>query len=248
MPLHSRVDVQEARRMTFQLGFNASDGVLLASDLKHTSLYGYRTSQIAPKIKISKTQKMACCSAGDTDFCFALENIVNRALSDGSAKFTGSPIMVRQLLFDCLRRAQEEDEAYRQKSRLPTTIGGSTIFAFRDGPVVDLWTVRATGQFPEISLVLPGECVKAGDANSPAVFFPERYLEKLPNTVEALIPLAVHTVLMAEGEFVKGVEIGIFTQSAFRVLTGEELAPFLDMSKRLDTTILEEFHKAGKLQ
>lgn len=234
--------------MTFQLAFRAANGVLLASDLKHTSLYGFTTHAMGPKIKVAKNGIMACCSAGDTDFCFFLEDEVNRAIAENSNRFFGNLSAVRQTLSDCLQIAQQQDTAYRLQHRIPETRGGSTLFVFRNATAIDLWSVNTTGRRPEIQTVFAGDYVKAGYANSPAVFFPSRYFEKLPNTVDDLIPLAVHTVLMAESDHVKGIEIGIFTQDSFKVLDAKELQPFIDRSNKVDALTFDGFRKGGNIQ
>ena len=225
--------------MTFQIGIVTDDGVMLASDRKNTSIHGYRTSQMVSKIRVSDNGNLGYCSAGDTSFCAILETVVDEEMSTGRMKFTGEQTSVYRAILECLRIAQGQDETFRRERGLPKTTGGSTIFVFREGEDITLWTVNTTEQVPSISLSLPGEYVKAGDANTPAVFFPHRYFDKVQHTAKALIPLAVHTVLMAEGEYVKGVQVGLFTRNEFKILSDDELKPYIELSKEIDSEILK---------
>lgn len=74
---------EEFRAMTFQVGFFASDGVLLASDLKKTALYGFSPPRLEPKIEIHKSGNFAHCSAGDTGFTTIVIDEIEKEISRG---------------------------------------------------------------------------------------------------------------------------------------------------------------------
>jgi hypothetical protein len=227
--------------MTFQIGFAASDGVLLASDQKHTNLYGFPASTLAPKIKISDSGYFAYCSAGDTDFSNLLAESVEGRITRNRSEFTSmSDGKTRAELLQCVKTARRKDKAYRkQRGVTQPSVGGSVLFVFRRDGIPSLWMVSATAPVAEASLIVPGEIIKAGFANSPAVFFLSRYAEKIEGTMQSFIPLAIHTVLMAECDTVKGVEIGLFGSDVFRKMTDEELQPYIERSKRIDSVILD---------
>ncbi len=121
------------------------------------------------------------------------------------------------------------------------------MLAFRANGTVALWIVDTLRTVPEITQVPIGEKAFGGDPKNPAVFLLERYFPEVPNTFSSLIPLAAHTVLSAECEFVEGLQIGIFTPTVFRVLTDEELKPYIELSKEIDAQILDLFRKGERL-
>jgi hypothetical protein len=91
---------------------------------------------------------------------------------------------------------------------------------------------------PTAAPVDVGDRAIAGDTNSSAVFFLECYFDKIPKQLTNLLPLVVHAVLMAEGDTVRGVQVGIFTRNQFRALTAKEMKPLIRASTGLDSLIL----------
>jgi hypothetical protein len=225
--------------MTFQIGFTASDGVLIGSDRKKTSLFGYHHSQNIPKIQINESETFAYCSAGDSGFGDVVASVVEEELSKGTVDFvTGDAVKAQRMLRHCLHTARERESEYIKSRGLQPSGGANIMFVFRQNEAVALWTMDALSQVPAVSLVIEGENIKAGDANSPSVFFPHWYFDKVRNTVESLLPLAVHTVLMAKADHIDGVQIGIFTSTQFRTMTDEELNPYIRLSQEIDSRIL----------
>jgi hypothetical protein len=229
--------------MTFQMGMVTTEGVLLASDRQLTNLSGTRFGRLIPKIEFYEDENFAHCSAGD-NFCEIFTDVIRTHLAKG-IDFTGDWQHVRQALRDTVTEARGKEAKARRKmirslDRKPVAkwTGGHTMLVFRGGAGVTLWTVDTSGQNPTILPVDTGERAVAGDRISPAIFFMERYFNLVPKTLMDLIPLATHTVLMAESDFVGGLQIGLFTKDKFRVLTDEELKPYLESSKRLDLDIL----------
>ena len=234
--------------MTFQIGFTTPNGVLIGSDRKKTSLQGFHHSQNVSKIKINEDETLAYCSAGDSGFGDVLASIVEEEFSNGVVSFTdGDLIKAQRTLLHCLDTAREREAQYIKARGLRASEGANTMFVFRQNGAVALWTVDSISQVPDVSLVIDGENIKAGDANSPSVFFPHWYFNKVPNTIEALIPLAVHTVLMAKADYIEGVQIGVFTPSTFRTLTDEELEPFIKLSEEIDSGILNLLQEGERL-
>ena len=78
--------VEENEPMTFQIGFSAPEGVLLASDCKNQNLVGYRWGMIAPKIKVHENENLAYCSAGD-DFCNAFTETIREEIRKNALRF-----------------------------------------------------------------------------------------------------------------------------------------------------------------
>ena len=226
--------------MTFQIGFTTPNGVLIGSDRKKTSLSGFHHSQIVPKIKVNENKTFAYCSAGDSAFGDVVASVVAEEFAKGKIDFTtGDPTLVTYRMLDFLKTARERESEYIKLRRLQPSLGARIMFVFRQHNAVALWDLDALSQIPTASIVIEGENIKSGDANSPSVFFPHWYFDKIPNTVEALIPLAVHTVLMAKSDYIEGVEIGVFTPTNFRVLTAKELEPHIKRSKTIDAEILK---------
>ena len=234
--------------MTFQIAFTAPNGILIGSDRKKTSIYGFHHSQIVNKIEVNEKATFAYCSAGDSGFGDLFASIVEEEFSKGTVDFTGIDLIKTQrTLLQCLKTARDRESGFIHTRGLGASFGGNTMLVFRQNNRVALWTVDTFSQIPTASLVIEGDNIKAGDANSPSVFFPHWYFDKVPNTVEALIPIAVHTVLMAEADYIEGIQIGVFTPTVFRVLTDEELKPYIKLSKEIDVGIIDLFRKGERL-
>src|ERR1039458_1372259 len=113
------------------------------------------------------------------------------------------------------------------------------MLVFRGSRGVSLWTVDTQAQIPSpLPVDIGSGPVVAGD-NSPAIFFLEHYFHQVPNTLESLTPLVAHAVLMAKGEYVEGLQIGICTKKTFRTLTEDELKSYVELSGNIDSGILE---------
>jgi hypothetical protein len=236
--------------MTFQVGAARSDGIILGSDRKLTNISGYRHGRMSPKIEVYESDGFAHCSAGD-GFCESFTNVVHAEIKAGRdfTDLTKNTLLdVRQALVDAVIAARSKEKEYRAElqrgqavTQLPVLMGGTTMLVFRGKGDMMLWRVDTLSATPNAAWVDIGEITIAGDTNSPAVFFPEHYFHKLPNTVTASIPLVAHTVLMAKGDFVDGLAIGVFTPKIFKVLSESELKPFIEFSKQLDLDLESKF-------
>jgi hypothetical protein len=235
-PLCSTVSEEEFRRMTFQVGFCTAEGVLLASDLKKTPLLGYGTPRHEPKIEISKSGNLAHCSAGDTGFTNVFIVEIEKEIRKG-VQFTENDIATSQILEKCLRKAQRRDRKYRSENDLPKTRGGYTMLVFREDDALSFWTIDSQALVPEIKMVLPGDAITTGNDTNAAVFFVNRYGKQISGDLKEFIPLAVHSVLMAKNDHVDGLQIGLFSRNESRILTADELKPYIDLSNTIDSNI-----------
>lgn len=236
--------------MTFQLGIVVDGGVLLASDRVLANVNGPRLTFQAPKIIVHEKLGFAHCSAGD-DFCGTLTKLVRNELEAGAADFAdGEPEAVMTSLENCVRKARIEEAEYVKKtnrSRFRTQavecVGGTTMLVFRGGKKVSLWKIETMRPYPEPTRIEPNSCVTSGDTNSPAVFFADHYFPKVSPDLNAMKRLAAHTVLMAKSKNVEGLQIGVFTQDRFGLLTDDELKPLITLSDEIDSEILRRLQK-----
>lgn len=228
--------------MTFQLAITTPTGVILASDLKHTNLYGFQNSTLAPKIHISISGRFAFCNAGDTDYGNLLVEEVERAIRKSSLDFTSETvrdqIALRNVLIQCVPKAKRKHIKARKDQGADKIHFGTTLFVFKYADACRLWCVDSSNPAPSVTASV-GEYLKSGNVNTPAVFFPQEYIDKLEGNETSLIALAVHTVLMAKGDYVDGVEVGIFSPQRFECLSASELEPYKQRSKELYTAILD---------
>ena len=238
--------------MTFQIGIVTTQGVLLASDRKMVEGHGFRHSIQTPKIIVHKNLEFAHCSAGDC-FCDTFTSEIANAIGKQPTQFTDcDSSRVCGALIECLERARDKETEWRKKqgglssrNPWPECVGGNTMLVFREEQRVTLWTVETNRPNPSPVLVdvdaemFPKQFVMAGDPSSNAVFWLLHYFKKLPNDLDALIPLAAHAVLMAKNENIEGLQIGIFTQDKFGLLTDQELKPHFALSDQIDSEILK---------
>lgn len=233
----------EHLRMTFQVGMRCAEGAVLCSDKKHCNLMGFRHGRIAPKIYVHESEGLAHCSSGD-DLCNVFTEIVRQ--ENRTKPLADRPWMeVKQVLAECVKQAKQQEAHFRMEraeSRMrastPQCFGGNTMLVFR-GESICLWMVHTDEQVPWPILVDEGRLEIGGDASNSASFFLSHYYPQIDATVAAFLPLAAHTVLMAKGEFVEGLEIGVFTRERFGLLSEAELAPLIKGSDHLDDSILK---------
>ena len=229
--------------MTFQIGMRCPEGVVLCSDKKHSNLMGFRHGRIAPKIYVHENEGLAYCSAGD-DLCNVFTEAVRK--ENTANPLADRPWMdVKQVLADCVGQAKKQESDFRieraegrMRTSTPQCFGGNTMLVFR-GESISLWVVRTDAQVPWPVMVDEGALNIGGDTSSPASFFLSHYYPQIEGTIAAFLPLAAHTVLMAKGEFVGGLEIGVFTRDRFDLLSEAELAPLVERSGSLTESILK---------
>ena len=238
-------DFQEDYPMTFQLGIAADGGVLLASDRLLVNMNGVRLPFQAPKIIVHEKLGFAHCSAGDS-FCETLTKMVRNELETGTTDLAeGETEAVMTSLENCVKQARTEEAAYVKKTggvrfgaRTVECVGGTTLLVFRGKNSVSLWKIDTLRPYPIPTPVEPGNCVVSGDTN-PAVFFAKHYFPKVSLDLSAMMRLAAHTVLMAKSDNVEGLQIGVFTQKRFGLLTDQELNPYIALSDEIDSEILK---------
>ena len=229
--------------MTFQVGMRCAEGVVLCSDKKHSNLKGFRHGRIAPKIYVHASEGLAYCSSGD-DLCNVFTELI-RQENRVNALADQPWVDVKQALTDCVTKARKQEadfraerDASRVRALTPQCFGGSTMLVFK-GESISLWNVRTDAQVPWPVMVNEGTLDIGGDTASPASFFLSHYYHQTDGTIASFLPLAAHTVLMAKGEFVEGLEIGLFTRDRFGLLGETELAPLIERSESLDEAILK---------
>jgi 20S proteasome alpha/beta subunit len=214
--------------VTFQLGLIARDGIVLASDTLYVqNIDGQRSTYHSEKIGLGADALVAYCCAGD--------ELAVRAAHFLSARRFAPQDDFRGRMMGAIQEARNENVGADFR-------GGHILAVHRtnDGP--ELWfTAISNGQV--VRRVNHGKIV-AGDTGNAAVFFAERYF---PNasipTVEELLPLAAHSVLMA-GELnpggVDGLEIAIIRSTGAEKLHGAGLSSLIEQSRRLDQQIAKE--------
>jgi hypothetical protein len=231
--------------MTFQLGIVTDKGVILASDCLLMNMSGARLSYQSPKITVYKEYGFAYCSSGDA-FCETFAEKIRQEIVKKTIDFAdGEPMEVSTSLAECVDRAHEEETGFAKQynafpGRRPMAecMGGSTMLVFRGKERVALWRVNTLRPYPSAEPIIPGSCIVGGDGGNPAVFFPSRYFRNVPNTLRALLPLAVHAVLMAKSDYVDGLQVGVFSLDTFRCLDENEIKPYIEQSQALDLEIL----------
>jgi hypothetical protein len=241
--MHLFIPVLEEREfsMTFQIGMVAENGILLASDLKKTNTTGFPHGWQTPKITADEKRNFAHCSAGD-ELCNTFTTLVRDEIDKGINFGDESYYSVQEALSRCVKKAyimqkRNINETSVGRTPTPKCSGGITLIVFRGKDNIALWMVDTRGAVPNVEQLCIGSS-RATGVNNSAIFFLDRYFREIPNDLDALIPLAVHTVLMAEGDTVGGLEIGLFSRNRFGVLDGEELRPYRKLSKEIDIEIL----------
>jgi hypothetical protein len=235
--------------MTFQVGIVATDGVILASDTRVTQIEGQAAFSTAEgqrlfsdswKIVVyDDAPRLAYCWAGDQlqtriahDFGDSVrkqkttltfqeirEVLTRNATSALSALYPGYPFQLPQ-----------------GTQALPRKHTGGSVLAAYPGPSgVELWKLRVDNVVDAFTV---RDKTAAGDMVNPAVFFLEKYYR--PSTIEKLLPLAAHTILMGSAlssSAVNGLEIATCRNDRFERLPVEEITELIQFSQKLDRSI-----------
>jgi hypothetical protein len=229
--------------MTFQIGMVATNGVLLASDRKMTNVSGFRYGWQVPKIKVYEDFGFAHQSAGDA-LCNTFTSELYKEIRKGKTQFAGGKYWeVEPVLTQCVETAWSKEATNRAENSvgrmpMPKCVGGATMVVFWGIGTVALWVVSTQEASPGIEFIDVGSGRVTGHPNL-AGFFHERYFPELPNKVDALLPLAVHSVRMAECDLVGGLQVATFTKDGPKIFTAKELKPYDKLSRELNREILK---------
>ena len=232
--------------MTLQIGFVTSEGVLLATDRQYSNPLGFEHGSCSPKIHVHEKENLAYCSAGD----MLCEEFIKQVRKENSKKgLAGRDIEeVRDTLTKCTDRAKIRERKFRaQRIGQRQLFGGNTFIVYRGKDSTLLWSVATADQNPHPTIIDVDSPAKVAGINSSAVFFLDRYFNKVPKKIATLLPLAVHTILTAKCESVKRVQVGVFTRSEFGILPDDELKPLVklsrELSRGLDSAVLKQLRE-----
>jgi hypothetical protein len=237
--------------VTFQVGIVATDGVILASDTRVTQIEGqalYSTAEgqrlfsTSEKIVVhDEVPRLAYCWAGDQ-----LQSRIAHDFSDSARKekSTLSFQQIRELLIRTATLAlialypgypHELPQGTLASPRKHT--GGSVLVAYPGLSTVELWKLRVDCTLDAFPV---RDKTAAGDTINPAIFFLEKYYRQ--DTIDKLLPLAVHTILTAAAlnpKDIGGLEIVTCRNERFERLPAERIAELTQFSQTLDRSILE---------
>jgi len=219
------------KRVTFQIGIRAGDGVILASDTRVVQQGKIRTSSDASKYFTGAN--IACCSSG-TEYA---EDVADYCVRNFN------PLIAIDEQIE--RACRTMFDAMRSRGGDPGLFYGGVLTAHCDGKDTRLWTTSLRqlpdGKTKSTTEVSTYEYI--GDNANSAVFIAEKYirpaiLRRLPMRDLALV--AAHTVLMA-GEInpstVGGLEIFLCDSSGFNRLPENEITELSRQSAELDAEI-----------
>jgi hypothetical protein len=183
---------KEFAQMTFQLGLQASDGIVLASDrlFQDFNVYGERDVSYGSKFLFGTG--VVCCYSGDK----ASEYAANRVRNVDWASVPNDTESIRECLKACGRDAWKEWERE----------AGSVYPAIRKVIVV-CWDTLWLLEVSESSLAnRKDDRVVAGDAPNTSRHIVNRYAEGCQNMrMDRLVSLVAHAVICAGDENPHGV-------------------------------------------
>jgi hypothetical protein len=193
--------------MTMQLGMIGSDGIVLASDTRHTvsPLYagsGARHHYGASKIKIDSTGKIAVACSGDMDTAKA---IADRIFSDPTV--VNDPHHREQRIWDIGNAIANGQDA-------------ECIVAFSDSR---LYFFQSANDGRNIQCLEITDSIHAGDGINAATFWTTRYYRRLP--ARRLLRLAAFVIFAAHkiaNGGIKGLEMVYWDGTKFLRLSGKE--------------------------
>lgn len=222
--------ISEVPTMTFEVGIVGTDGIVLASDKKYTSL-GLETKEsfMCGKIEIDPELGLAYCCAGD-DLCVTVvENVLSGLRQPIHNRLT------KELLIIAAQTAITKEPEGRSKRQGRELTGGQALFAFQR-PHPHLWHLCI--RIPPLAFRIDDK-VCIGAPGNLARFFAEKYVrpEISKASTRTLQLLAAHLVLMAESidsSSVAGLEIVTCSASGFVKESDERISELVSQSRALD--------------
>jgi hypothetical protein len=194
--------------VTYQVGFRAKDGMVIASDRRELLEIGQGDEgtgskiNMVKKIQIDHTGRFAWCYAGGETGPFAAADIENELKN----KSITSSDEIKTMLQECGNRSWNH-------ARGPNS---ATTLLFLDGFAKTVWRAKLS---PMTVVEQLEDCLFfAGQSYSNASFFPRHYRTDDMN-ISHLSTLAAYTVRMAEAMdplLIAGLDIAAFTQSSGR--------------------------------
>ena len=188
---HISILIDEDFPMTMQVGMIGSNGILLASDTRHTinpliGGSGARHHYGASKIKIDPTGQMAIACAGDMP----------------TAKRIADRIMAELMTVDPFQR---EQRIWEIGSAVANGLDTECLIAYPDSR---MYLFQCANSGRDVQCIEINDSIHAGDRINAATFWTTRYCKRLP--IKRLLRLAALVILeahkLANGT-IKGLEI-----------------------------------------
>jgi hypothetical protein len=220
---------QYVKRMTLQVCFIGSDGIVLASDTRCVQAGpGVITStSSSPKITVDPTSRFAWCGAGGP--------IIGQTCA-----IIGEQIKDSRFAIDPIPALREIGQSAKDDDRNRSS-GTNNRVLFASAVAKSVWLLDMTLDHIEVHPKY-GKCTIGAEGNA-AIFFYEQYFPRDPIPVDRLPLLAAHIVLMGAGrepQFVNGLEITLSKGRAFRRLADDELAVLRSKSEHVSNSIRRE--------
>ena len=198
--------------MTMQVAMVGTDGIVLASDVRHSlsprldgvaARFGYGGT----KIHIDGSASMAVCCARDINAC---KHFAVRVLAE-------LPTVQADMREEKIRNIGRE---IGEKLSFQRDIESLIVFADN---TTRFYRFRWMSFDKEASVVAVMDAAPAGDTVHSAIFWRMRYYERLP--MAKLVPLASHMIVSAGAmnpEMIEGLEIVTCDSTGFRRFTDDE--------------------------
>jgi hypothetical protein len=222
--------------MTMQVGMVGTDGILIASDtqwtqtprLKMNQLWaGARSRLNARKVIIDRRRGMAIARARSME---TAGHVASKILTNLLEEDYLYPIAAIEALGSTVLSAAENNRDDAQ-CLIALMRPSPQLFLFQFGTINGVWG-PICNRMETMAI--------AGDNLNSAVFWAERYYDKLP--IERLIPLAAHLISVAHrlnNAMISGLEIVLCTPLEIRRLSDESLSELKLRADEWDKTIGE---------
>jgi 20S proteasome alpha/beta subunit len=207
--------------MTMQVGMIGSNGIVLASDTRHSvnplvSDGGVRHHYGAPKIKIDPTEQLAVACAGDMP----------------TANQIASRVMDELMAVDPFNRERRIWEIGRE---VAGSHDAQCLIAYPDSR---LYFFQSTNSGSDVSCTEVWDSIHAGDSINAATFWTTRYYRKLP--IKRLLRLAAFLIFeahkLASGG-INGLEMVYWNGAKYLHLSKDENRKWEAKAKQWDKQI-----------